>query len=287
MVGILVVTQADILTGLAELGLKPGMGLMVHSSLKSFGNVEGGATTVIAALMQALTPTGTLLMPSFNHGAPFQPGGVGYYHPLETPTSNGAIPDTFWRLPGVYRSLNPTHPFAAWGKQARRYTEFHHRTLTMGLGSPLGVLYADDGFCLLIGVGYLANTFHHTVETLLGVPCLGQRTEAYPVRLPDGRQVMGRTWGWRERLCPLTDATRYQDDMQGLHREVLVGQSLFTFFRLRDCFEVVARLLAEGKAGFPPCSRCPIRPRLVPETVVSDWDPQKQCLLPDSGAWNY
>jgi aminoglycoside 3-N-acetyltransferase len=239
--------------------------------------------------MEVLTPQGTLLMPTFNHDAPFRPGGPGYFSPTETPTSNGAIPDCFWRMPGVRRSLDPTHPFAAWGKHARRYTEFHHRTLTMGPQSPLGLLHADDGFGLLLGVGYGSNTFHHVVETSTGAPCLGQRTEAYHVMLPDGRTVLGRTWGWRERSCLLTDHTAYAAEMaaRGLHREVQIGESQVRLFRLRDCFDVIAALLRQGNGDAPPCSRCPIRPRRVPQTVASDWDASRQCLLPDSVAWEY
>lgn len=283
------VTKEDILAGLRRLGLKPGDGLMVHASLKSFGYVDGGARTVIAALMAALTPEGTLLMPSFNHGVPFAAGGAGYFQPEATPTINGTIPDTFWRMPAVYRSLNPTHAFAAWGKHARRYTEFHHRTLTMGPDSPLGLLYADDGYVLLIGVDYAVNTFHHVVEMTNAVPCLGLRTEAYPVRLPEGRLVMGRTWGWREKLCPLTDENRYHPAMKarGLQKETVVGQSRLILFRLRDCFEIVAEVLREGKDGFPPCHLCPIRPRQVAATVPSDWDEERQSLRADTTTWDY
>ena len=59
-----IVTQPDIVSGLRRLDIRAGMGLIVHSSLKSFGHVEGGAETVIAALMEVLTLDGTLLMPS-------------------------------------------------------------------------------------------------------------------------------------------------------------------------------------------------------------------------------
>ena len=79
--------------GFRTLGLEPDMGLMVHSSLRSFGHVEGGAATVIDALMEVLTPSGTLLLPSFNHGAPFEADGPGVYDPQKTPTINVAIPD--------------------------------------------------------------------------------------------------------------------------------------------------------------------------------------------------
>jgi len=284
-----VVTKDDIVAGLREFGLGAGAGLIVHSSLSSFGRVEGGPHTVIEALMEVLTPDGTLMMPSFNHGAAFREGGPGYYNPMETPTTNGAIPDAFWRRSDVYRSLDPTHPFAAWGKKAHEYIQHHHRTLTMGPDSPLGLLFKDDGSCLLVGVGYNANTFHHVVEMSLLAPCLGQRTEAYDVVLPDGRRVEGRTWGWRESKCPHNDTAPYAGEMEasGLHRKVQVANSWLTFFRLGDCYQVISENLLTGRDGFPPCSECPIRPRLVPCTVPSDWDKERQCLLPDSPAWSY
>jgi aminoglycoside N3'-acetyltransferase len=263
------------------------MRLIVHSSLRRLGHVEDGAQTVVEALMEMITPDGTLLMPSFNHDVPFREGHSGYYHPGETPTTNGAIPDCFWRMDDVYRSLNPTHPFAAWGKHARRYTEYHHRTLTMGPASPLGLLLRDDGYCLLLGVDYYSNTFHHVVEMSTGAPCLGRRTEAYPVVLPDERRVLGRTWSWRERGCPITDANRYVSVMRDVHRQSPVGKTRATLYRLCDGYEVIADILAHGKDGFPPCRECPIRPRRVPQTVPSDWNAEGDCLLPDSSAHTY
>ena len=281
------INKQDLISGLRDLGVASGIRLMVHSSLSSFGRVEGAAQTVVDALMETVTPEGTLMMPSFNHEAPFRRGGPGYYHPGETPTINGAIPDCFWRLDGVNRSLDPTHPIAAWGKDARRYTEFHHRTLTMGPQSPLGMLGAEGGFGLLLGVGYEVNTYHHVVEMTTGAHCLGQRTEAYPVHLPDGRRVMGRTWGWRAGTCPLTDRVAYAPSMRALQRETRIGNSRVVLFRLEDCFGVIARLLREGEDGFPPCSRCPIQTRRHPRTVETDWDAQNGCLKADSEAWGY
>jgi aminoglycoside 3-N-acetyltransferase len=283
------VTKIDIIAGLYALGLEAGAGVMVHSSLKSFGHVDGGAQAVIEALMEVLTPQGTLLLPSFNHDEPFHDDGPGVYDPRRTPTSNGAIPDRFWRMPGVLRSLDPTHPIAAWGRHSQRYTHAHHRTLTMGPQSPLGLLAADGGWGLLLGVDYGANTFHHVVEMSTGAPCLGQRTEAYPVALPDGRRVLGRTWGWRDGVCPITDQGLYAAQMprRNLQRQALIGGCTATLFRLSDCFEVIAHLLQHGQGAVPPCSRCPIRPRRVDQTVPSDWDAEMQQPTPDSIAWTY
>ena len=283
------VNRSDIIQALLNLGVRPGMGVIVHSSLKSLGYVNGGAKTVVEALMAVVTEEGTILMPSFNHATIFQRGGEGIYDPLKTSTINGAIPESFWHMPGVFRSLNPTHPIAAWGKKGFVYTRFHHRTLTMGIESPIGQLYGDDGYGLLLGVDYGANTFHHVVETITDAPCLGKRTEVYPVRLPGNTIVEGRTWGWREKACPFTDYGRYPRFMveRNFHKQVLIGEGQATLFRLKDCFGVVTELLQYGMNGYPPCSGCQIRPRKVSETVESDWDEKKRTLLPNSKSLCY
>lgn len=287
------VRREEIADGLRELGLRAGDGIIMHSSLSSFGYVEGGAEAVIAALEDVITEEGTLLMPSFNHGEPWGKDPEAVFDPLLTPTKNGKVADTFWRQPGVKRSWNPTHPYAAWGKRAS-YTRWHHRTLTMGPDSPLGMLWQDGGKCLLVGVGYGPNTFRHVVETTTGAPCLGLRTEAYPMRLPDGRIVEGRTWGWRERGCPLLSSAGLMEEQmrkRDFQRQRKIGNSMVTLFLLDDCFQVLSEVLKKGSGEHPPCSRCPIRPQVISRTtsptVESDWDTEKGCLKPDSLALRY
>jgi aminoglycoside N3'-acetyltransferase len=262
---------------------------MVHSSLKSFGRVDGGPRTVVDALMDVLTPQGTLMMPSFNHGKAFGPEGPGVFDPLTTPSANGAITQVFWQMPDVYRSLHPTHSFAAWGRDARTYTEHHHRTLTCGPESPLGRLARDDGYGLLIGVGYRANTYHHVVEMTLGAPCLGRRTTALPVKLPNGRIVQARAWTWRERNCPINETALYAHQMErrGLHRQTTIGLATVTCFRLHDAFDVIAELLQTGTDEHPPCAKCPIRPQQTDRAVPSDWDEDAGRVRPDSESLTY
>lgn len=283
------VTSDGIRRGLEQLGLGRGTKVMVHSSLRSFGWVEGGAEAVIQALMDLVGPEGLLLFPTFNHGSPFLEGGEGIFDPLTTPTSNGRIPDTFWRRPDVYRSLNPTHPFAAWGREAERYIKDHHLTLTMGEDSPLGLLAQEGGYQVHLGTTYACATAKHVAETMHRVPCLGYRTEAYPVRLPtpshsppsqrgERRVVLHRTWSWRERSCPLTESGEFLEagmEARRLHRRGKIGQCAVTVFKLWDLLEVVWDLLDHGHAGFPPCAQCPIRPRVVDVTVPSDWPPEQ------------
>ena len=281
-------TRKELAEGFRRVGLSAGDGVIVHSSFKSFGGVEGGPATVIEALKDVLTPDGTLMMPAFNQLRAFQEGGEGIFDPRTTPAVTGVITDTFWRMEGVLRSLDPSHSFAAWGKNAKRYLENHHRTLSVGPDSPLELLGREDGKGLLLGVGYRANTYHHVVEIIVGCKCVGERTQAVPVRLPDGRTVMGRTWTWRSRNCPIDDgATRYGPQMKPFQTETMIGQSQAISFFLSDCFDVVAKNLRNGLGEFPPCSRCPILPLITNFTVPSDWDDEKKCLKPDSVAWTY
>src|SRR5262245_3659483 len=59
------VTYHDIVLGLQHLGVMRGATVEVHSSLSAFGWVEGGATTVIQALVDVLSPDGTLIMSGY------------------------------------------------------------------------------------------------------------------------------------------------------------------------------------------------------------------------------
>ena len=272
------VCRNDIITSLRRLGIGAGTKLMVHSSMKSFGvHVDGGATAVIEALMAVLTDQGTLMMPSFNHYTPFGGGGPGHYDPLSTPTTDGLIPQTFWQMRRVCRSLNPTHAIAVWGRHAERYVRHHHRTLTFGSGSPLSKLYRDGGLCLFIGVLRGANSFQHVVETMSNAPCLGRRTEQYPVRLPDGRIVPGRTWSWRSDACPCQGA--WADELARHEIRTTVGASVFRLYSLQHGFGVIA--------GHLRCDGCPVRPRRNEYTVASDWDDGRGELRPSSAALAY
>lgn len=50
------ITRGAIRHGLAEVGLGGGEVVLVHSSLSAFAHVEGGADTVIEALLEASRP---------------------------------------------------------------------------------------------------------------------------------------------------------------------------------------------------------------------------------------
>ena len=59
-------TFEQLVEGFRDLGVEEGETLLVHSSYKSLGEVDGGPQTVVRALEAALGPEGTLIMPTFN-----------------------------------------------------------------------------------------------------------------------------------------------------------------------------------------------------------------------------
>src|SRR5205814_3585552 len=116
-----------IASGLSQLGLR-GKRVVVHSSLRSFGHVEGGAETVIHALQNVCS---TVLMPGFQCAARILPppdkryrqNGCDYsvHFDLHNPPrpyvvetaplhpKMGAVCQTFAAQPGVLRSNHPWH----------------------------------------------------------------------------------------------------------------------------------------------------------------------------------
>jgi len=58
------ISKADIKLGLIKLSVQQGEVIGVHSSLRSFGYVVGGADTVIDALLEVVGETGTVMMPT-------------------------------------------------------------------------------------------------------------------------------------------------------------------------------------------------------------------------------
>ena len=147
------------------LGLTQGDTLLVHSSYKSLGGVEGGPQTVIDALLEVLTPTGTLIMPNFNFdfckGAPWDV--------RSTPSKMGAITELVREDPRAKRVFHPIYSFAIIGKHADHLTAERY-TSSYGANSVFGKLRKLDGKIMVIGLSYTNSmTFFHHIEEMEGV----------------------------------------------------------------------------------------------------------------------
>lgn len=157
---------------LKKLGLQQGDVVITHSSLKSMGQVEGGADTLIDALIQVVGSEGTVLFPALSF---FPCCSTRKFDQNLTPCCVGTIPEVFRKRQGVLRSFHPTHSVCAFGKKAEEITKYHYLDDTpVGKNSPYQKLIECGGKILMLGCGLRPNTFMHGVEEIGNAPyCLG------------------------------------------------------------------------------------------------------------------
>jgi len=205
------VTKEQIKKGLADLGIEAGDSVVLHSSLSSMGWVEGGPDAVIDGFLEVLGADGTMMVPTY----PPADDLPEVFDPRTTPSGVGRVPHVFRRRPDAIRSLDPWHPVAAIGANARYFLENHINATTMGLDSPLDRLATHGGKVVLLGVGHNRNSMIHLGELRAPAPYLHvPYNEAYAtprkVRLPDGRIVR-----------------KYPDEMPGCSQNFGVAEPVF------------------------------------------------------------
>lgn len=240
------VTQQEIITGLSNLGLAHGAVVLVHSSLSSFGYVEGGADTVIDALLQVVGSHGTVLVPTLTGSESLSAENPPVFDPLHTPCWTGRIPQTFHRRPQAVRSHHPTHSVAAIGAQARELTVGHETCVTpCGPDSPYGRLANVGGYILLIGVDHESNTTFHLVEEIVGVPYHMQPgfVAAQVVQEEKNRTVHLMIHRYGHRRCFQRMEPILQE--RGIQRETAIGQSHIRLIDAKRLVDVACRALRQ------------------------------------------
>jgi aminoglycoside 3-N-acetyltransferase len=174
-----VVTFREFAKALTGLGIERSRPVIVHASLSAFGEVHGGAETVIGALLGAFN---TVVMPTFTYKTMIIPevgpehNGLTYgsgkdtnrmaefYTPsLPADKLMGRLPETLRRHPKAQRSSHPILSFA--GVNAAEILEA--QTIEDPL-APIQKLHAAGGWVLLLGVDHTSNTSLHYAERLAG-----------------------------------------------------------------------------------------------------------------------
>jgi len=145
-----------------ELGLKKGMNIYVHSSLSSFGYIEGGANTIINAL-DNIIKNGTIMIPTFTHSKK--------EFKLNNPCWTGKVAEKFRNNKNVKRSIHPTHSVAVKGKYADYLTKNHERSRSpFDRNSPFSRFAKLNSYILMLGTEN--NSMIHYIQNKVKFPNL-------------------------------------------------------------------------------------------------------------------
>lgn len=190
-----VLSMSDFVRLVQALGVTSGATVLVHSGMERLSRRVPGLKPVqlVRLLQELLEGEGTLLMPIF----PFRGRQCDYadqcdtFDVRRTPSQAGLVTEVFRRMPGVVRSLHPTHPIAGWGKHAADLLATHHLGTAFGPNSPMYKLGERGG--VVLGLG----TRPRDTFTILHVP-----EELHPAT---------RTWAYEERprVMTIVDGTRH------------------------------------------------------------------------------
>ena len=156
------ITKNELKNALIELGITKGMTLEVHSSLSSFGELEGGAMTVIDTLKELVTEEGSIFMPALRLSKELpltdddKKMGITVKIKIlpreEERTAMGLVADTFRKLPDTHTGSDVIST-SGWGKHGKE-------ALTGGLDYAIH----NGGKALLLGVDIYKLTAMHYME---------------------------------------------------------------------------------------------------------------------------
>lgn len=252
------VSVEHIREGIRRLDLA-GRAICVHSSLRSFGGLLGGPSSVLDAL---LAEQCTVLVPAFSyeHEA-LPPPGVEYERnayqapdkdgiPFD-PDANecsegmGVLPRTVLAIPGRVRGNHPWSSFAAIGPTARQLISGQ---TPVEVYAPLEELAAVGGSVLLMGVGLDRMTLIHLAEARTGRQ-LFRRWVLDPAGEVVESLIGGHAGGFVN-LDPI---------LREIERRTEVGASMWRAFSAREALELATEAIRRTPSIThceEECARC-------------------------------
>lgn len=202
-------SQAELTAHVRDLGVREGETLLVQSSVKAIGPVDGGSAAIVAALRAALGPAGTLVAytatPENSDTSPLDRAATAGLPPAElrgyratmpafdrasTPASRtmGRLAEEIRTTEHAVRSDHPQTSFAAVGPAAGRLMAGHDLRSHLGERSPTHRLYQEGARVLLVSVPWVCCTVFHLAEYWQPE----QAQQHYGCVIRDGRGV--RQW---------------------------------------------------------------------------------------------
>jgi len=240
-------TQKDIEDGLRQLGLGRGNAVEVHSSLSSLGWVEGGALTVVDALMNVVGEEGALVMSAYNVTPPLPltaeekaRGIIAKVRFLEDDsderTGMGTITDELRRRPGTVLGTGD-YRVCAWGHNADLHSKGYEYLLDI------------DGWVLCLGVDIHRCSSMHIAENRVGIP--GEITKIFEAPEDILRDYPDDTWYVQYGSTPDDAWGKVQDeaDRRGLIKRHRIGRADCMLFKARAVVAIYEEALRVDPFG--------------------------------------
>ncbi|MEK9495448.1 aminoglycoside 3-N-acetyltransferase [Photorhabdus sp. P32] len=169
---------------LSNLGLHKNDDVMVHASIRNLGTCINGPDDVIAAILETIGSSGTLLSyVNWNQNYEDAVDENGYLSekikvditPFDAKFSrassdHGILAEFIRTYPGSLRSGNPGASVSAIGKRAKWYTDNHSLQYGYGDNSPFAKLVEQKGKILMLGAPYDTMSLLHHAEHLANIP---------------------------------------------------------------------------------------------------------------------
>ena len=175
------------------LGVPQNCPVVVHTSLRAVGNVEGKAEGFLQALIDYVTTDGGLLLiPTHTWHRSDSPEKLTL-DILSNDVCIGTLPKIASTYKGVHRSTHPIYSLAVFGEESTAKEFISHDENVVSapdFSGCMGQIAKENGYVLLIGVGQEKNTFLHIAEEYAGVKNrLAEQPYPATVRLSNGETL--------------------------------------------------------------------------------------------------
>lgn len=254
------VSFRDLLSGFRAFDIDPTRPVIAHASLSAFGQVRGGAETVVGAMLAAfdtvLMPTHTyktMIIPEVgpeNNGLIYGSGKdnnamAEFFRPkMPADPLMGIVAETLRRHPAARRSKHPILSFAGVNAEAILAVQT--------LAEPLGLIRAageSGGWVLLLGVDHSVNTSIHYAEKLAGRKQF-VRWALTPSGIVECPGFPGCSQGFEQAAPALAPITR----------QATIGAARVRALPLLPMIEIIRELIQHDPAALlcqePGCERC-------------------------------
>jgi aminoglycoside 3-N-acetyltransferase len=238
-------THDELLNGFRQTSVKPGDTIIVHTSYKSLGGVEGGVETVIDVMRELVGPRGTVLFPAFNFQSWTE---THYFDILETPSKMGMITELARLCPDAKRTPHPIYSFSIIGPRAEEFAATED-VEAYGPNSAFALFHKTNGTIVSIGLDFNSTfSMHHYIEYNVG--CDYRRVKEFSgIYVGYDRQPRIKTYSMfvrkDERVKTYIVPGMNELLAAGVIKEVQVGAAKVHFATANDFFDNMSIIVRE------------------------------------------